>query len=270
VSQHLLTAYGLQKTMASFGVAFLGVVGLLSLFLVNPPSGYVFGAAKAKAGAGTRQLEKGPRDIVTTRAFYLLWLLFFIGSGAGLMVIGSVAGLAKKSLGDLAFVAVAMMAIGNAGGRIVAGVLSDRIGRSRTLASMFAVQAVLMFAGIPVVGSGGGSPALLVLLASCIGFSYGTNLSLFPSFAKDLWGLKNFGTNYGVLFTAWGIGGFVMGRLSEMLQAKTGSFDLCFAAAGLMLALGASLALLLREKRDVPVPLVQPGLVLESPVAQRA
>jgi len=126
------------------------------------------------------------------------------------MVIGSVAGMAKQSLGELAFVAVAIMAVGNAGGRIVAGLLSDRIGRARTLFLMMACQALMMLAAIPIVGSKSTSPLVLVLLATFIGFNYGTNLSLFPSFAKDLWGLKNFGTNYGVLFSAWGVGGFVM------------------------------------------------------------
>ncbi|MBI5441256.1 MAG: OFA family MFS transporter [Deltaproteobacteria bacterium] len=269
LSQYLLGAFGLQSTMIYFGLGFLGAVIGLALLLVNPPPGYLFagGAAKASAKAQSRDLKV--REILRTRSFYLLWLLFFIGSGAGLMVIGSVAGLAKKSLGDLAFLAVAIMAVGNAGGRIVAGLLSDRIGRSTTLFLMLAAQAALMFVGVPIVGSTG-SPALLVLLATLIGFNYGTNLSLFPSLAKDFWGLKNFGLNYGVLFTAWGVGGFVTGRLSEMLQARTGSFTLCFIAAGAMLAVGASLSLLLPSEKAAKQPEVEPQLPLEEPVAQGA
>jgi MFS family permease len=166
----------------------------------------------------------------------------------------------------MAFLAVAIMAVGNAAGRIVAGVLSDRIGRSRTLFVMLASQALMMFAAVPIVSSGGTAPALLVLLATFIGFNYGTNLALFPSFAKDFWGLKNFGTNYGVLFSAWGIGGFVMGRVSEMLQARSaGSFDSCFISAGLCLVLAAALALKIKSREQVenefatlsPEPLVQ-------------
>ncbi len=202
----LLKAYGLQKAMLFFGVGFLIVVSGLSLLLTNPPKGYVAGPTPVKGAAPVRRSPRDytPSEILKTPTFYLLWLLFFIGSGAGLMVIGSVAGMAKQSLGELAFLAVAIMAIGNAGGRIVAGLLSDRIGRARTLFVMLSCQALMMFAAIPVVGSKSTSPVLLVLLATFIGFNYGTNLSLFPTFAKDLWGLKNFGTNYGVLFSAWG------------------------------------------------------------------
>ena len=61
-------------------------------------------------------------------SFWKLWFIYFIGAGAGLMVIGNVAEMAKKSMGSAAFIAVAIMAVGNAGGRVVAGLLSDKIG----------------------------------------------------------------------------------------------------------------------------------------------
>jgi len=141
---------------------------------------------------------------------------------------------------------VALLAVGNAGGRIVAGVLSDRIGRKMTLIIMLTFQAVLMFVAIPVMSAS--TAVILVLLAALIGFNYGTNLSLFPSLTKDLWGLKNFGANYGFLFTAWGVGGFVMGRLSQMLKAWSGTFTSSFVTAGILLILGALLTLTLKGK----------------------
>jgi MFS family permease len=187
----LVRQFGLQQAMLFFGLGFLFVVSGLSMLLTNPPQGYAPAVAATKPGAPAKRRRRlPPSEILGTPTFYLLWLLFFIGSGAGLMVIGSVAGMAKKSLGEMAFVAVAIMAVGNAGGRIVAGLLSDRIGRARTLFAMMALQALLMFVAIPVVGSGATSPIVLVLLATFIGFNYGTNLSLFPSFAR-FWGLKN-------------------------------------------------------------------------------
>jgi MFS family permease len=176
-------------------------------------------------------------------------VIYFVGSGAGLMVIGSVAGMAKRSMGEMAFIVVALMAIGNAGGRIVAGILSDRIGRKATLVIMLGFQALLMFAGIVIV-EGSSSAILLVILASLIGFNYGTNLSLIPSFTKDLWGLKNFGMNYGIVFTAWGVGGFVMSRLSQMLYAQSGNYIYSFVSAGILLVVGAILTLTLKKQTD--------------------
>ena len=284
VSQYFLGVWGLQKAMLFFGIAFLIVVCGLSLLLVNPPAGYKPEALPAKAKSETPQFEKAlgsittragvaadaeqkallikaqidssPSKMMKTRAFFTIWLIYFIGAGAGLMVIGSVAGMAKRSMGELAFLVVAIMAIGNAGGRIIAGILSDKIGRRYTLAVMLSFQTLLMLIAIPVVGAERSSAVILVLLATFIGFNYGTNLSLFPSLTKDLWGLKNFGINYGIVFTAWGVGGFVMGRLSQMLQAHTGTYTSSFLTAASLLIIGALLTFTL-EGRRVKKPAAQ-------------
>jgi MFS transporter, OFA family, oxalate/formate antiporter len=139
------------------------------------------------------------------------------------------------------------MAIGNACGRIGAGLLSDRIGRRWTLMIVLLFQAVLMFVAIPVTSTKDLAPAVIVLVASLIGFNYGANLSLFPSFAKDLWGLKTFGMNYGVLFTAWGVGGLVLPRLQQTLTARSGgSYQSSFITAGVLLLVGAALTFLIK------------------------
>jgi MFS family permease len=260
LATYLLGAYGIRTSMLIFGVAFSIVVCGLALLIKNPPQDFVPLPAKVVVKKPAAPADFTPTQLFATGKFYTLWVAFFIGSGAGLMVIGSVAGMAKQSLGELAFVAVAIMAIGNAAGRIVAGLLSDRIGRANTLALMLVFQAALMFAAIPIIGGGRASAIVIVLLATFIGFNYGTNLSLFPSFAKDLWGLKNFGMNYGMLFSAWGIGAFVLVRAAEMLKVKFGSFTPSFAVAGILLLVGAMLTLSLREsKAEAPQEALAPA-----------
>ena len=244
LATYLMKTGGLQWTMLFFAVAFALVVGLFSLLLTNPPVGYLFGGAAAKTQAAKSAPAAQVKDVpssqmLKTGTFYLLWTVFFIGAGAGLMVIGSIAGMAKQSMGELAFLAVAILAVGNAAGRIVAGTLSDRIGRTLTLSLMLMFQAVLMFIAIPVVSAQPSSALLIVLIATGIGFNYGTNLALFPAITKDYWGLKNFGTNYGLLMTAWGMGGFVLGRASEMMKAATGNYVMSFGVAGVLLVVAA-------------------------------
>ena len=163
------------------------------------------------------------------------------------MVIGSTSGLAKSSLGSAAFVAVAIMAVGNAGGRIAAGIMSDKIGRRRTLLTCLLFQAVLMFAGMWLTSVETPDAVLIVLLATLMGFNYGTNLSLFPAISKDLYGLRNFGVNYGFLFTAWGVGGFVLAKVSQSLVSETGSYQGSFMVAGILLVAGALLTFALRK-----------------------
>jgi len=273
LSEYLLSIWGLQHSMLFFGIAFVIVVCGASLLLVNPPPGYkpprpktaevpledVFrfesffadcfpesGSGKSSSRSISTGREMKPSQMIKTIDFYILWLIYLAGAGAGLMVIGNVAGMAKKSMGESAFLVVAIMAIGNAGGRIVAGILTDKIGPTITMVVMLFFQAILMFAAIPVIGSE--NALLLLLLATFIGFNYGTNLSLFPLFTKSLWGLKNFGTNYGIIFTAWGVGGFIMSRLSQTLTARSGSYNSSFFIAGLLLIAGIVLTLIIRSR----------------------
>jgi MFS family permease len=254
LASYLIGVFGIQKSMLFLGIGFTIAVCGLSFLLVNPPQGYVPAEPAdpgplAKLNASKPTVNATVSEMLRNYKFYVLWVAFFIGSGAGLMVIGSVAGLAKKSMGPMAFVAVAIMALGNAGGRVVAGVLSDKIGRRATLFIMLSLQAVMMFAAMAVINSG--SALMLVLLASFIGFNYGSNLCLFPSFVKDYWGTKNYGLNYGALFTAWGVGGFVMGKVSEMINAQPGGLGKSFMLSGILLAGGAALTIFLAELKPV-------------------
>jgi nitrate/nitrite transporter NarK len=249
LSGYLIKAFGVNQAMLVYGISFIGVVCGLSLLLTNPPAGYV----PEETSKITLKKKAAPNDVnwkdaIKTFDFWKLWVIFFVGSGAGLMVISSVAGLAKKSMGEYAFIAVAIMAIGNAGGRIVTGILSDKFGRYQTIMAVHIFQALLMLASIPLIGSQNTGALAIVLLATLIGFNYGANLALFPAITKDLWGIKAYGVNYGILFTSWGVGGFVLSKVSQMLNATTGSMTSSFAIATILLSASGMLALTLGTK----------------------
>lgn len=255
LAKYLLGTYGLQQSMLFFGIAFAVVVSALGLLVSNPPAGFVpdDGTPAGSAKKTESTVDLSPSQLFTNGKFYILWLCYFIGAGAGLMVIGSAKGLAKASMGEMAFLVVVVMSVGNAAGRLVAGVVSDKIGRANTLLIMLLFQAGLMFAAIPGLNSESSS-AIVILLVTFMVFNYGTNLALFPAFAKDYWGMKHFGMNYGILFSAWGIGAAVLVRISQTLQVKTGSFTTSFAVAGVMLLVGAMMSLSLRKPAPVKVP----------------
>jgi len=255
LANFLIHNFGLSKSMLIFGVAFLVVVCFLSTFLVNPPAGYVPEGAKPKTGAPAAKKSEDflPSEVLCTSAFYKLWFMYFVGAGAALIIIGGVAGMAKKSMGEMAWIVVALMAIGNASGRILAGIISDKIGRTRTLLIMMSFQALVIFSLLFINEN---QAVMLVAAATIIGFNYGTNLSLFPSATKDYFGLKNFGVNYGFVFTAWGVGGFIFPRVAQMIVAQTGSPQIAYILSSILLVLSAVLSLTTRapESTDDAIP----------------
>lgn len=241
----LIDKFGLSQSMMIFGIAFLIVVSALAQFLVNPPEGYVHPqAVQNKNSAANSSIDFEPGKMLRTAAFYKLWIIFCIASGAGLMIIGGVAGMAKHGMGQMAWVVVALMAVGNASGRVIAGILSDRIGRANTLFIMLIFQAIVIFSLLFITPE---QVMLLVLAAMLIGFNYGTNLSLFPSATKDFFGLKNFGVNYGLVFSAWGVGGFIFPRVSQMIVAYTNSPRMAYILAAGLLLVGAVVALMTKS-----------------------
>jgi len=238
----LIERFGLSQSMLIFGIAFLFIVSALAQLLVNPPDGYVHPDTvqnTSSSAAGVVDFEPG--KMMRTGAFYKLWIIFCIASGAGLMIIGGVAGMAKHGMGNMAWVVVALMAVGNASGRVIAGILSDRIGRANTLFIMLIFQSIVISSLLFITPD---QVMLLVLAAMLIGFNYGTNLSLFPSATKDFFGLKNFGVNYGLVFSAWGVGGFIFPRVSQMIVAYTNSPRMAYILASGLLLIGAALALM--------------------------
>ena len=251
VVKWLVDAVGMQNTMLILGIAFLVIVVLCAQFLTNPPPGYQPSApstgrsVQAPAKVATVDFTVG--QMLRTSKFWILWLMYVCGAGAGLMIIGKLKPIVQAAGGDAAWFAptcLALLAVGNAAGRIVAGLVSDRLGRTTTMFLVFIVQACVMV-GLIFLGS---SAVIVPFLALLGGFNYGANLSVFPSATKDLFGLKNFGTNYGVMFTAWGVGGVALPLLAGKVADATGNFNLAYIVAACCLVLASVLTFLVRQR----------------------
>ncbi|HOM18800.1 MAG TPA: OFA family MFS transporter, partial [Thermoguttaceae bacterium] len=213
----LIGLVGVQQTMLILGIAFsIGVVVLAQL-LRTPPAGYTPGGAASGAGKPSSSAPKvssgrecSPLQVLQSWQFYVLWLMYAVGAGAGLMVISNLADFASKELQlALGHLLVAALALGNGIGRIITGTLSDLIGRRQTLLLCFLLQMALMLllsqAKPDTLLS---QAAVMAVLSALIGANFGANLALFPAVTKDYYGLKHFGANYGMMFTAYGVGGF--------------------------------------------------------------
>ncbi|MEW6441765.1 MAG: OFA family MFS transporter [bacterium] len=255
LANFLIAGYGVPTTMLIFGIGFLIVVCCLSQFLSNPPpvpTPKTVAKGVGAAPAPKARSDFSPSEVLKTPAFYLIWMAYFFAAGAGLMVIGKLAKMVDAQAGFKAgFLLVALLAIGNAGGRVVAGFVSDKIGRTRVLAICVTLQALLMFL-MPSLRSA----PVMILFSILMGFNYGSNLAIFPSITKDFFGLKNFGVNYGLVFTAWGVGGFVLPTMSGMIYDATQSFQYAFYAAGGVCLLTLMLSTVIRKPAAAGEPVL--------------
>jgi MFS transporter, OFA family, oxalate/formate antiporter len=251
LAKWMIGAYGLPHTVLVLGIAFLAVVVVLSQLLVPPPKGYVAGGAAVRAAQpadNQKKSEFSPTEMLATVQFYLLWFMYACGAGAGLMIISKLATIGTEQGGlEQGAILVPAMAVGNGIGRIVTGSLSDKLGRRNTVLGCFVFQACLMVV-LSVVAKDSilANVGVLMVLSALLGANYGANLAVFPSIAKNYFGLKNFGVNYGLLFTAWGIGGFLLSLLAGHLRTHYGSFTYAYYTAAGFLVLAAIVTFLVK------------------------
>ena len=86
-------------------------------------------------------------------------------------------------------------------------------------------------------------------VASLIGFCFGGNFALFPSSTADYFGSKNVGSNYGVLFTSYGVAGIVGALAAGLIVDVTGSYFMAFVLTGVLAIVAIILALALYRIR---------------------
>jgi MFS transporter, OFA family, oxalate/formate antiporter len=254
LTKWLIAEFTLPHAMLTLGIAFTIVVVGLSQLLVAPPTGFVPAGSvpKLASGANAKKEDFSPWEMLRTRQFYLLWFMYVCGAGAGLMIISKLSPIAEGQVGLLKMgsMMVAAMAVGNGAGRILAGVLSDKLGRQPTMFGCFVVQAILMLIlSRTQADTFMANVYLMALLSALLGANYGANLSLFPSITKDYYGLKNFGVNYGLVFTAWGIGGFVLPLTAGKLHDKFLTYEYAYYIAAALLVLAAMVTFLVKPPK---------------------
>jgi OFA family oxalate/formate antiporter-like MFS transporter len=119
-------------------------------------------------------------------------------------------------------------ATGNAGGRILSGLISDRFGRLATLKTMVLISAAAM----PALVIWHQQALLFFVLVAIVYWCYGTQLSVFASATADFYGTKNLGLNYGVLFSAWGAAGILGPAIAGRTFDRFGDYRAAFFTAG--------------------------------------
>ncbi|MGB9903217.1 MAG: L-lactate MFS transporter, partial [Desulfotomaculales bacterium] len=183
MTNSFLKLWGVQRAFFIEGIIFIAAILIFSQVLSFPPPGYTprlreersacpekKAAPKPAAGSGR---DYAPTEMVRTAQFWLLWIMFALTASAGLMIIGHLAKIASiQAHVQWGYLMVAALAVFNAGGRILAGFLSDFLGRTKTMLIVFLLQALNMF-----LFSNYNTGGTLIAGACLAGLCYGSLLS---------------------------------------------------------------------------------------------
>lgn len=232
----LIASVGVSETFLYLGIIYLVAVVIGAQFLVVPPAGYVpRGWTPPVVHQSNAHQDFSPGQMLATRHFYVLWVMYLFGAAAGLMVIGLAKDIGINLVGLSAAAAanaVVVVAIFNALGRIVWGTVSDKLGRINSLLFMYLLAGAAMF----LMSSTTMDYVSFLALCSAVGFCFGGFLAIFPTVTADYYGTRHVGTNYGIVFMAYGIAAIVgpkIGTSGSMTQAFLIAACLCAIAAGL-------------------------------------
>jgi len=287
VAKSLIASQGVMSTFLYLGIIFFIAVVIGAQLMRNPPAGWKpagWNPPAPAAGASAVRTDFTWQQMLATPQFWLLWLTYFAGCTAGLMVIMNTTNVWQSfpllevarttavvpkatydSIVSAGATAVIVVAILNAAGRIIWGRISDSIGRKKTLLIMFCAAAVAMFALNWL-----SKYPLYLMGVGAVGFTFGGFLALFPAVTADYFGTRNVGANYGWMFSAYGAGGLFGPWLAPKLMTvaqkvcyegvdkagklvqqycDAGSYLRAFVISGVLCLLAAGVILLVKPMR---------------------
>ncbi len=242
--------------MATFGWISLifAVMSLICIPFINaPPADYLpkgYTPSNKKVGQDFTLSQ-----MVRTPQFYLITLSFLLAATAGQMVISKAKSIAEFSLPmdakTYAAMAVMIISIFNALGRLTWGGVSDKLGRKPTL------MILMSLAGVCILGMNFATSWFVLVLIALIGFSYGGFLGVYPSLTADYYGVKNNSSNYGLVMIGLGgssilaasIVGYFLDRHADKTIAE--ALNTPFIIAAIASALGLILLMLLQKPKQV-------------------
>ena len=242
-----------QKQNAPFafkviGIFFLIVMILCSLQVQSCPKDFVpNNYHEPENTKKSNASDKNWKQMLQSPIFYVMIILLTCGAFSGMMIISQAAGLAQSMVGMNAMAAstaVSILALFNASGRIVAGSLSDKIGRIYTLI----IAIVLSVIGIAILyGTGLGDIVKFYIGVSVIGISFGAFMGVFPGFTADQFGPKNNSVNYGIMFIGFAAAGFFGPTVMKSVFVADGTYSRAFLIALALNLFGVVLCVLYKQ-----------------------
>lgn len=252
-AKYLIPVYGIEVTL--FIIAIItSAVSLFAAWLIkNPPQGWTpKGWQSDKVVKETTRVrqEATPGKVLRSPMFWDIWLIFVLVIAGGLMCIGLIPPYGEKILKltpATAAIAISIFAVVNGLGRPLAGFLADRFGAVWVMIVTYIIQAItfLSFYLFAV------SMPTLYIASAFLGWGFAVTLALFPTLTSICFGTRQLGVNYGLVFTAFGVGAFAP-SVGSWIFDITGSYSPAFVSAGVLAGIGSVLCVVLKKRHRLP------------------
>ncbi|WP_318462571.1 L-lactate MFS transporter [Photobacterium leiognathi] len=237
INMYLLEHNGLESTFDVWGVIAMVMVIIGGLMMKDAPKQEI---SAVQAAEGVRDYSLA--ESMKCPQFWMLALVFLTVCMSGLYVIGVAKDIGQSYVHlsvEVAASAVAIIAVANLGGRLVLGVLSDKMARTNVIAIALAVcllgVCALLFAHLNMM--------VFYFAVACIAFSFGGTITVFPSLVSDFFGLNNLTKNYGVIYLGFGIGSFIGSIVASVFGGFIATFYLMFALLVVSLVIALTIKL---------------------------
>ncbi|MFP4551645.1 MAG: OFA family MFS transporter [Spirochaetales bacterium] len=243
IAESLIRSMGVNSAMIVLGVSFIVIVGALAPFLRRYVEPSTPDSEPDTVAHEREQSELTPSQMLRTGRFYAFWLCYMIGTLSGLTAIGMTATFGQIDAGltpvEAAF-AVSLFGILNGVGRPIFGALHDRLGTRWTVVVASALVALAAAVSLFVSAE---SPFAFYLGFGLFWLMLGGWLAIAPAATTRLFGAKHYASNYGLMYTAYGVGALAGGLLSGRLFALSGSHASLFTAVLILCGAGIVVAI---------------------------
>lgn len=203
VSKYLLTTWGIHKTFLVYGITFLVLSAIGTLFLINPTKEYIIEKSALAMANSTSSNKKSqselvdftPSEMLRTKQFYLLFFAAILATPAYMLIAPSIVtlGISRGLSENLAVSSVAIATGVSAIGKFIIPTLSDKIGRKKS-AIIFTI-CTTVFSVILMKATG----ISLLIFYSAMVFTHSGWSTLISPFVIDLFGSANAGANFGIV-----------------------------------------------------------------------
>ncbi|MGK7287664.1 L-lactate MFS transporter [Buttiauxella agrestis] len=240
IDSHLLATVGLESTFMIWGGLAMVMILLGSMLMKDAP------LQEVKSANGVAEKDYTLAESMRKPQYWMLAVMFLTACMSGLYVIGVAKDIAQGMVhlnAESAANAVTVIAIANLSGRLVLGILSDKIARIRviTIGQVISLvgMAALLFAPL--------TEATFFAAIACVAFNFGGTITVYPSLVSEFFGLNNLTKNYGVIYLGFGIGSICGSIIASIFGGFYVTFCVIFALLILSLAISTTIRQPARE-----------------------